>query len=390
LHPGAVAGAVLTLVVAGSVAVRAMAGPEGPPHPTASTPPAAVAAAVAVAPVLTADAAPGGAVVPASHPAPDTLPPLPSRVAPLRRLREPDAFVTLKRPATARQLAAARRLAFVTALTAVDTGEVRIAGRRVHALGVDPSAFRGFTPGPTAGSDALWLSLARGELTVDYGLGLRGQLLGQTRPVQQRHLSVPLRLGAFAATGLPHAGALLAHRPALQLHLRRSGGVIVSAPQADAQTLAAQLRRVFGGSSVELLGRFALDDSPSSYTGGKPRTYRQLYQVAARTCPGLSWTVLAAIGQIESNHGRDNGPSSAGALGPMQFLPSTWTTWGMDGDGDGKADIMNAYDAVYSAARYLCSYSPGYSLDALKRAIFGYNHATWYVDEVLALAVRYA
>ena len=65
-----------------------------------------------------------------------------------------------------------------------------------------------------------------------------------------------------------------------------------------------------------------------------PANYLALYQAsAAKYCPGLSWTVLAAIGQIESGHGTNNGPSSAGALGPMQFLPSTWAVWGIDGFG---------------------------------------------------------
>jgi membrane-bound lytic murein transglycosylase B len=73
----------------------------------------------------------------------------------------------------------------------------------------------------------------------------------------------------------------------------------------------------------------------------------------------------------------------------MQFLPSTWASWGIDADGDHKADIMDPYDAVYSAARYLCYYSPGSSLVNLKRAIFAYNHADWYVNEVLALAKLY-
>jgi hypothetical protein len=340
----------------------------------------------------TAPAEPTPSLAPvAPSPSASPLPPLPSSVGTLRSLLEPDAFVQLPHRATARQLAAVRRLPFVTGMTLADAGEIRVEGRRLRVLGIDPATFRAFTPGPTAASDALWQSLARGELTLGYDVGIPQRALGKVVRTRDGKVRESIRLGAFAAVGLPHAGALLAHRPAAALGVHAGNAVILSAPQADASTLTADLRRVFGTKAgVELLGRFALDDSPSSYTGGRPRTYRQLYQAAAKTCPGLSWTVLAAIGQIESDHGRNSGPSSAGALGPMQFLPSTWKDWGEDADGDGQANIMDPYDAVYSAARYLCAYGPGNGIDALKRAVFGYNHADWYVDEVLALAVRYS
>ena len=104
----------------------------------------------------------------------------------------------------------------------------------------------------------------------------------------------------------------------------------------------------------------------------------------------MSWTVLAAIAEIESGDGANDGPSSAGALGPMQFLPSTWAEWGIDGFGpSGPPQIMNPLDAVPSAARLLCAAGAGNSA-VLPTAIFAYNHATWYVNEVLALANEYA
>ena len=125
---------------------------------------------------------------------------------------------------------------------------------------------------------------------------------------------------------------------------------------------------------------------------GRPASYLELFRAsAARYCPGLSWTVLAAIGQIESADGTNMGPSSAGALGPMQFLPSTWAVWGIDAFGQtGPPDIMNPYDAVPSAARMLCADGAASGGNGLAAAIFDYNHATWYVNEVLALAAEYA
>jgi soluble lytic murein transglycosylase-like protein len=101
---------------------------------------------------------------------------------------------------------------------------------------------------------------------------------------------------------------------------------------------------------------------------------------------GLPWQVLAAINRIESNNGRNMGPSSAGAIGWMQFMPSTWARYGLDVDGDGVANPWVARDAIHAAARYLAA--AGARSD-LPRAIFAYNHAWWYVDEVLTLARTY-
>jgi murein DD-endopeptidase MepM/ murein hydrolase activator NlpD len=101
---------------------------------------------------------------------------------------------------------------------------------------------------------------------------------------------------------------------------------------------------------------------------------------------GIPWQVLASINKIESNWGRNMGPSSAGAIGWMQFMPSTWLRWGVDANGDGLADPWNPTDAVYSAARYLAA--AGGTTD-LYRGVYAYNHADWYVHEVLSLADLY-
>ena len=101
---------------------------------------------------------------------------------------------------------------------------------------------------------------------------------------------------------------------------------------------------------------------------------------------GIPWNVLAAINKVESNFGENMGPSSAGAIGWMQFMPSTWLRWGVDADGDGVADPWDPTDAVFSAARYLAA--AGGSTD-LYRGVYAYNHADWYVREVLGLADVY-
>ena len=96
--------------------------------------------------------------------------------------------------------------------------------------------------------------------------------------------------------------------------------------------------------------------------------------------------MLAAINKVESNFGRNMGPSSAGAIGWMQFMPDTWLRWGTDANGDGVADPWNPDDAIFSAARYLAA--AGGTTD-LYRAVYAYNHADWYVKEVLDLANLY-
>src|SRR4029453_7897515 len=111
----------------------------------------------------------------------------------------------------------------------------------------------------------------------------------------------------------------------------------------------------------------------------------RLWQNAGHSA-GIPWNVLAAINKIESDFGRNMGPSSAGAVGWMQFMPSTWERWGTDADGDGAADPWAAPDAIYSAARYLAA--AGGTGD-IARGVFAYNHAQWYVDEVLQLAQVY-
>ena len=86
-------------------------------------------------------------------------------------------------------------------------------------------------------------------------------------------------------------------------------------------------------------------------------SYTQLLGVWQRAgaAYAIPWQVLAAINKVESNLGRNMGPSSAGAIGWMQFMPDTWLRWGVDANDDGIADPWNPTDAVFSAARYLAA-----------------------------------
>jgi hypothetical protein len=101
---------------------------------------------------------------------------------------------------------------------------------------------------------------------------------------------------------------------------------------------------------------------------------------------GIPWQVLASINKIETAFGTNLNVSSAGAQGWMQFIPSTWAAYGVDANDDGRKDPYNPVDAICAAARYLRA--AGGSED-LRQAIFAYNHADWYVDEVLLGANQY-
>ena len=107
-----------------------------------------------------------------------------------------------------------------------------------------------------------------------------------------------------------------------------------------------------------------------------------IYQ-AAGIQYGVRWEILAAINEIETDYGRNLNVSSAGAVGWMQFLPSTWRVYGVDANNDNVRDPYNPVDAIFAAARYLRA--AGADTD-IRKAVFAYNHANWYVDSVLLRA----
>jgi hypothetical protein len=129
-----------------------------------------------------------------------------------------------------------------------------------------------------------------------------------------------------------------------------------------------------------------------------PASYLVLYRRAAQRCRGLSWAVLAAIGKVESDHGRSRLPgvrsgwNTAGAAGPMQFGIGTeragnaWARYGADFDHDGRTSVYAPGDAIPAASDYLCAAGAPRRLD---RALYAYNHSWAYVAEVKQLARRY-
>lgn len=339
------------------------------------------------APVRADTSMPSAPPAPAEQPvAPPTAATPPPPVAPLTTLRKPDLLVTVPAPLTPEQLAALQAIPSLAALTVLDSGPVPVAGTPLRVVGVDPSQFRQFLPQETAASDPLWQSVAGGDVASSYAVAEQNRLpLGGSVPAGGPGSTA--RIGAIAGFGLPNVDLVASRAVARGLGSVPDTVAVLSAPDVSVDTLRKQVRAVVGDAPVEVLRPAPV--APSTVQG-KPRNYRELYIDSARYCPGLRWQVLAAIGQVESGHGANVGPSSAGALGPMQFLPSTWAVYGVDGDGDGKADIMNSFDAVPGAARYLCASGAARGQQGLYDAIFAYNRADWYVRQVLALADQYA
>jgi hypothetical protein len=140
------------------------------------------------------------------------------------------------------------------------------------------------------------------------------------------------------------------------------------------------------GGSVVLEASSKSTPSPGNTRGAPSATpsarWVRLARAAASTCPGLSWSVLVAIGKVETDWGHGSEVSSAGAEGPMQFLPSTWAEYGA---AFGPGAIWRLEPSLLAAAALLCA-NGGADPRRLPQAIFAYNHSATYVEEVLSLA----
>ncbi len=159
---------------------------------------------------------------------------------------------------------------------------------------------------------------------------------------------------------------------------RRTGGAALD-PAPGAQATDPSL---IGPSALEVqaVPNFFIEDFDI------PPFLLPIYQAAGSEY-GIRWEVLAAINRIETAFGTNLNVSSAGALGWMQFMPATWATYGVDANGDGEKDPFNPADAIFAAARYLKA--AGGDQD-LRKAIWAYNHADWYVDDVMEGASQVA
>jgi murein DD-endopeptidase MepM/ murein hydrolase activator NlpD len=170
-------------------------------------------------------------------------------------------------------------------------------------------------------------------------------------------------------------GSPRSRRPNIERH-KGSVGSSTPTPTPTAAPRAAAIPPVSLGAAAVAVPNFFIDKFRI------PPFLLPIYQAAGIQF-GIRWEVLAGINEIETDYGRNVNISSAGALGWMQFMPSTWKQYGVDANRDGVKDPFNPVDAIFAAARYLKA--AGGDKD-LRRAIFAYNHADWYVDSVVMRA----
>jgi hypothetical protein len=375
------------LVALCAVVAALVAALSGGPAPSAGALPVAVAAS-ATASTQAATPSPQAAAAGASSAT------LTGATAP--RLIVPDVIASVPGGVSAADLTRLRKLSGVRAVLAIDGAKITVNGRPLTVLAAPESALRPWTPPATASDPRVWSDFAAGDVITSAAANQAAGLASGGRYPVTAGIRTELTVGAQAPAGISGVDGIVDAARGRQLGLVRNIAVLVNAPASSPVTLVSQVETALGGNATvirlvpaEVSTSLPVDAAPST---GRPSSYLQLFQEsAAQYCPGLSWTVLAAIGQIESADGQNMGPSTAGALGPMQFLPSTWQTWGTDGFGDtGSPNILNPYDAVPSAARLLCADGAAGGGTGLRNAIFDYNHASWYVNEVLTLAGEYA
>lgn len=245
-------------------------------------------------------------------------------------------------------------------------------------------------------------------------------------PIDRRLRGRTIALTAAAMIAVALAGMALyaTTRPAPVLRLAPVDLVQAAPPTAGGQPAPKSAHSTTGG-IPSISPRWVARTAAAS---GVPAPAMQAYGVAALRLADedpachLAWTTLAGIGWVESHHGTIGGrvldadgrpdrpitgveldgsgkvaevPDGSGgyqrALGPMQFIPSTWQTWASDGDGDGVADPQDLDDAAYAAARYLCASGGDLATGSgWSAAVFSYNHSADYVQAVYDAAKAYA
>jgi membrane-bound lytic murein transglycosylase B len=205
----------------------------------------------------------------------------------------------------------------------------------------------------------------------------------------------PQPAGSALAAPVKQGGALVAPTTPSAETVHSSGGLSADGTKSQQETTPPEEAEApaeeTGAASVPSTPAFSIPSIPSSSCAGSgvPPVLIPIYQraAAAYSLGPEGPSVLAGINEVETAFGTNLNISSAGAEGWMQFMPETWSGYGVDANGDGVKDPFNPEDAIFAAAGYLSA--NGMPQDTYG-AIYAYNHADWYVSEVLANAACYA
>jgi Transglycosylase SLT domain len=216
----------------------------------------------------------------------------------------------------------------------------------------------------------------------------RGRRVKSSNPHRQGARANHNRHGDLSA-----AGAQLASPEAIEPVIAPSASAAPQTAQSSTDDLltghpiAAPVTAATGGSGNAGLDSFSpVPLGQFSWRGvdslDPPASLIPIYKSAGRRYD-VPWQILAAINSIETDYGRDLSVSSAGAIGWMQFMPQTWLEYGVDPNGSGRPNPYDPQDAIFSAANFLAANGGAQNLPG---AIFAYNHAEWYVAEVMSRA----
>jgi peptidoglycan DL-endopeptidase CwlO len=246
-------------------------------------------------------------------------------VAPLRRLLQADVLVVAPTSLPHGAAALIRKLPGVVAAQPIDAARIKVNGKYVSMLGVDPSAFRGFAARPTAVSSRLWQSVAGGRIAVSYTMGRLDKLpLGGSVKVAGRRTE-RLRVGGFGTVGIPGIDAVVSESVARSLGLPAGNAIVVSAPHARLDTLTAQIKKLIPrpkDAVAEPLVNPAAGSGVAVATGAAGAAGS-----VAAAGPGL--TRAEVVRFLKAAESRVGLPYVWGAAGPRSFDCSGLVQWSL-------------------------------------------------------------
>lgn len=229
-------------------------------------------------------------------------------VTPLRRRLSPHLMVAGPTTLPADLVEKVKKVKGVRGVELVDAAQALVAGKRVGLLGVNPSTFRSYTPGPTAESDALWRNVTVGDVAISFTMGNDGGVkLGSQVPIGGKQRQTQTRVGAYATMGIGEVDAVVSRPTAHRLGVPTGNALIVSAPKVPYATLAKKLKKLLPekAKTVQLSAKI---DVPTGKqlptTRGQVMTAQQIQTAIAAARTRLGWPYVWG-GESEAEGGYD-------------------------------------------------------------------------------------